>query len=84
MEGVAQCRMRDMLQAEYVDPDGEPLYCINSEVANLKIRLFRRTRGIRYRHLETINSLGAAHLEHACRSRDPEVRAGFSKLYADE
>jgi hypothetical protein len=80
MEGVAQCRMRNMLQAEYVDPDGEPLYCINSEVANLKIRLFRRTRGIRYRHVETINSLGGAHLEHASRSRDPEVTAGFCRL----
>lgn len=80
LEGVAQCRMRDMVQAEYVDPDGERLYCINSEVANLKIRLFRRTRGMRYRHVETIGSLGAAHLEHASRSRDPEVAASFCKL----
>lgn len=84
MEGVAQCRMRDMLQAEYLDPDGEPLYCINSEVANVKIRLFRRTRGIRYRHVETINSLGAAHLEHAARSRDPQVTARFYTISKTE
>ncbi|HWO00636.1 MAG TPA: tocopherol cyclase family protein [Blastocatellia bacterium] len=80
IEGVAQCRLRDMVQAEYADPDGESLYCINSEVANLKIRLFRRTRGIRFRHVETINSLGAAHLEHASRSRDSDVTAGFFKV----
>src|SRR5262249_5549529 len=42
IEGTAQCRLRDMLQVEYSDPDGEPLYCINSEIANLKIRLLRR------------------------------------------
>jgi Tocopherol cyclase len=84
IEGVAQCRLRDMLQAEYTDPDGEPLYCINSEVANLKIRLFRRKRGISYRHVETINSLGAAHLEHACRSSDAAVTGRFSRFYHED
>jgi hypothetical protein len=77
IEGVAQCRLRDMIQAEYRDPDGEPLYCINSEVANLKIRLFRRVRGIRYRHVETINAHATAHLEHAARLVDPNVRTAF-------
>jgi hypothetical protein len=77
IEGVAQCRLRDMIQAEYSDPDGEPLYCVNSEVANLKIRLFRRTHGIRFRHVETINSLGGAHLEHASRLMDTHVAARF-------
>jgi hypothetical protein len=80
IEGVAQCRLRDMLQAEYTDPDGETLYCINSEVANLKIRLFRRMKGIRYRHVETINSIGGAHLEHACRSADTDVTGHFSRV----
>jgi hypothetical protein len=74
IEGVAQCRLRDMLQVEYRDPDGEPLYCINSEVANLKIRLFRRVHAVRWRHVETINALGTAHLEHASRNPDTAVR----------
>jgi hypothetical protein len=77
IEGAAQCRSRDMLQAEYTDPDGEPLYCNNSEVANLKIRLFRRVHGVRWRHLETIKSYATAHLEHASREYDPEVRISF-------
>jgi hypothetical protein len=77
IEGTAQCRMRDMLQAEYVDPDGEPLYCINSEVANLKIRLFRRAHGLRWRHIETIKANNTTHLEHACRSADPNIKAAF-------
>jgi hypothetical protein len=74
LEGTAQCRMRDMLQARYVDPDGEPLYCLNSEVANLKIRIFKRLRGIHWRHCETINAHATAHLEHASRSLDDQVR----------
>jgi len=78
IEGAAQCRLRDMLQAEYVDPDGERLFCINSEVANLKIRLFRRTHGIRWRHLETIKAYATAHVEHASRIRDEEVKPSFS------
>jgi len=77
LEGTAQCRLRDMLQAKYVDPDGEPLFCANSEVANLKIRLFKRVHGIRWRHIDTIKAYGTAHLEHASRAIDPEVRLAF-------
>ena len=77
IEGVAQCRLRDMLQAEYTDPDGERLYCINSEVANLRIRLFRRIRGARFRHIETIKAYSTAHLEHAGRASEPGVRLAF-------
>jgi hypothetical protein len=74
VEGTAQCRLRDMLQAQYIDPDGEPLYCINSEVANLKIRIFRRASGLRWRHSETISAHATAHLEHAARQPDELVR----------
>lgn len=77
IEGAAQCRLRDMLQVEYVDPDGEPLYCLNSEVANLKIRIFRRTHGLRWRHIETIHSHATTHLEHAARTLNPLVRTAF-------
>lgn len=77
IEGTAQCRLRDMLQAEYRDPDGEPLYCVNSEVASLKIRIFRRVHTLRWRHVETIKSRSTAHLEHASRSLDPSVRTAF-------
>jgi hypothetical protein len=77
IEGAAQCRLRDMLQAEYSDPDGERLYCINSEVANLKIRLFRRVHGVRWRHVETIKSYATAHLEHASRVIDDGVALAF-------
>lgn len=77
IEGAAQCRLRDMLQAEYLDPDGERLYCVNSEVANLKIRLFRRVRGVRWRHVETIKSYATAHLEHASRMREEGVSMAF-------
>ncbi len=74
IKGTAQCRLKDMLQVKYVDPDGEPLYCINSEVANLKIKILRRAHGIRWRHVETIHAHATAHLEHAARSFDDTVR----------
>lgn len=77
IEGAAQCRLRDMLQAEYSDPDGERLYCINSEVANLKVRLFRRAHGVRWRHVETIKSYATGHLEHASRVGDSGVQMAF-------
>ncbi|MEW6126054.1 MAG: tocopherol cyclase family protein [Acidobacteriota bacterium] len=74
IKGTAQCRLKDMLQVKYVDPDGEPLYCINSEVAHLKIKILRRVHGIRWRHVETIHAHATAHLEHAARSLDETVR----------
>jgi hypothetical protein len=76
IEGSAQCRLRDMLQCEHTDPDGEPVYSTTSEVATLKIKLFRRAHGIRWRHVETIAARATTHLEHACRSVDPQVRPG--------
>jgi len=78
IEGAAQCRLRDMIQAQYHDPDGEPLYCVNSEVANLRIRLFRRVHGTRFRHVETIKAYATAHIEHASRIRDEGVKLAFS------
>jgi Tocopherol cyclase len=77
LEGTAQCRLRDMLQVEYTDPDGERLYCINSEVASMKIRLFRRAHGLKWRHIETIKASNTTHLEHACRTADADVRKAF-------
>ena len=83
IEGAAQCRLRDMLQAAYLDPDGEQLFCANSEVANLRIRLFRRVHGVRWRHIETIKSYATAHLEHAARTTDSRVKTAFETLPDD-
>lgn len=83
IEGTAQCRVRDMLQANYLDPDGESLFCVNSEVANLKIRLFRRTHGVRWRHVETIKAYATAHVEHASRTPDREIETGFAVARMD-
>lgn len=69
VEGAAQCRIRDAVEVEYVDPDGEPLYCLNSELGNLKVRFFRRVQGLSWRHVETISAHGTAHVEHASRRR---------------
>ena len=81
IEGSAQCRFRDMVQVQYRDPDGEPLHCINSEVGNMKIRLFRRVAGVRWRHVETIAARSTTHLEHASRSAIPEVERGVTGNY---
>lgn len=73
IEGTAQCRLRDMVQARYLDPDGEPTYAVNSEIANLKIRIYRRISGFRWKHTETLHAHATAHLEHASRNADETI-----------
>jgi hypothetical protein len=42
--GEYVCRPEDMFLTEYADPDGEPSYCANTEVADLRVTVWRRSR----------------------------------------
>ena len=68
-----------MLQPEYADRTASRFIASIAKWP-LEDQIVSKDRGIRYRHVETINSLGSAHLEHASRSHDHEVTAGFCKL----
>jgi hypothetical protein len=51
----------------YTDPDGEPAYCYNSEVASLRCRAYQRDKAepSGWRLVETLVAPGRAHFEYA-------------------
>jgi hypothetical protein len=81
IEGGYSCRPEDMVIAEYADPDGEPCYCANTEVADLWLRVYRRSGWLR-RWLEQarIAALGCGHFEVGGRSVDPAIQRRYLTL----
>jgi hypothetical protein len=69
------CRPEDMLMAEYVDPDGEPCYCHNTECADGRVTLWRRSPFVgRFREHRVLTTNKGAHFEWAARAGDPLVK----------
>lgn len=74
VEGEFSCHPRDMIQAEYRDPDGEAVHCANSEIADLRLTLFRRVAPVgRWREAARLHAPRAGHFEVAGRERDPAI-----------
>jgi len=75
VEATFTCRPEDMLMAEYVDPDGDPAYCHNTECADLTVVLWRRSAVVsRWRLDRTLTAKRTAHYEWGARAGDPLVR----------
>ena len=75
IEAELTCRAEDMVMAEYVDPDGEPAYCHNTECADARVTVWRRSPFVgRFRQHRTLTSQKGAHFEWAARAGDPLVR----------
>ena len=75
VEAELTCRPEDMIMAEYVDPDGEPAYCHNTEHADATVKVQRRSPFVgRFREWRTLTCRGGAHFEWAARAGDPLVR----------
>jgi len=72
--GEFSARVQDMVVAPYVDPDGAPSYCANTEVGDLEIVVERRS-GRRWEHAATLRAQGTAHFELGERERDPAILA---------
>lgn len=72
IEGEFSCRPDDMVRAHYHDPDGEPSYCHNTCVGDLRLTVFRRVRG-RWRESARLVAPRRGHFEVAGRSPDPAV-----------
>ena len=74
IEGGYACRPEDMVVAEYADPDGTASYCANTEVADLELRVYRRSGWLR-RWVEQarIAAPGCGHFEVGGRSVDPAI-----------
>jgi hypothetical protein len=57
----------------YRDPDGEQAYCYNSEVASIRLHVYRRSRqGPGWTFERTLFGPGTAHFEYAQRDPVPE------------
>jgi hypothetical protein len=73
IEGEYSCRVDDMVTAHYHDPDGEPSFCANTTVGDLRVTLFRRS-GARWREAARLLAPRRGHFEVAGRVRDDAVR----------
>lgn len=74
VEGEFSCHPRDMVQAEYRDPDGSAIHCANTEIADLRLTLFRRLAPLgRWREAARLVAPRAGHFEVAGRERDPAI-----------
>jgi hypothetical protein len=74
IEGGYSCRPEDMVVAEYADPDGEPSYCANTEVADLWLRVHRRSGWLgRWVEQARIAAPRCGHFEVGGRSADPAI-----------
>jgi hypothetical protein len=59
-----------MVQARYLDPDGTPRWCHNSEVASSRFVLFERRAG-GFDEVASLSSVGTTHAEWAGRTPAP-------------
>jgi hypothetical protein len=74
LEGEFSCLPRDMVQAEYRDPDGALVHCSNTEIADLRLTLFRRVAPLgRWREAARLHAPRTGHFEVARRERDPAI-----------
>lgn len=60
--GAARLRPDRAVQVRYDDPDGGVRHCANSEIADLALDVHERASGS-WRHVGSLTSTGAAHLE---------------------
>lgn len=73
IEGAFSCRPEDMVVAPYVDPDGEPSWCANTEVADLHVTIYERSGLGRWRERERLLAPRGGHFEVAGRQPPAEV-----------
>jgi hypothetical protein len=72
IEGEMSCEPDRMVNAPYVDPDGQELYCANTEVGNARVTVYQRS-GLGWREHRTLEATRRAHFEMGGRTRDPAV-----------
>ncbi len=72
VEGEYQCDPKHMVSAQYFDPDGQPAWCSNTEVADLRVRILTRS-GIfsDWKPILGLTAPGTGHFEVATRSPNP-------------
>jgi hypothetical protein len=74
IEGEMRCRPEDLVRAQYVDPDGDPSFCHNTEIGDASLTVWtRRALAAPFIRLCRLTSRGTAHFEYAGRIPDGQV-----------
>ncbi len=74
LDGEFTCRPEDMVVAQYHDPDGEASFCANTEVADLRLTVYKRDGLLgRFREHAHLIAPRSGHFEVGGRERDPAV-----------
>ncbi len=66
------CLPEDMVVAPYLDPDGEEVFCSNTEIGDALVRVFKRA-GLAWREHRVLVGKRRAHFELGGRTRDPAI-----------
>jgi hypothetical protein len=70
--GEVRADPRALAGVTYHDPDGQPAYCYNSEIASMRLGLYEQTGGrSAWRHATTLEGGGRAHFEYGQREPLP-------------
>ena len=69
---LSTCTPAQMVNAPYEDPDGQDLWCVNTEIGDARITVFKRA-GLGWREHRTLTATRRAHFEMGSRTRDPAV-----------
>ena len=76
LEAEFTSRPEHMIATPYVDPDGEPSYCMNSCIADCTVTVWRRSPFVgRWREAARLTARGGGHWEYGQRAPDPAVKA---------
>jgi hypothetical protein len=70
--GTLTCEPEQMVNAPYLDPDGTEVFCVNTEIGDARLTVWKRS-GLRWLEHRRLEGLRRAHFESGGRTRDAAV-----------